>query len=91
MIKLLDSLPKKHSLYETVIVSANDILVELFLNKKISFIDIQKKLFRVLNSSQFLKYKNMSPKKIEDILYLNNYVRLKLIKNVYKSSWNDKN
>jgi|MDTG01.2.fsa_nt_gb 1-deoxy-D-xylulose-5-phosphate reductoisomerase len=91
MMKLLNFLPKKNSLYETVIVSANDVLVELFLNKKILFTDIQKKLFNVLNSKEFKKYKKIQPKKITDIVNLNNYVRLKLIKNVYKSSLNAKN
>ena len=33
MVKLLRNLPDKNSLYETVIVSANDTLVELFLKK----------------------------------------------------------
>ena len=42
MVKILKYLPKSSSLFETVIVSANDCLVELFLNKKIKFIDIQK-------------------------------------------------
>ena len=37
MVKLLNLLPKTHSLFETVIVSANDKLVELFLDNKIKF------------------------------------------------------
>ena len=36
MVKLLKYLPSKNSLFETVIVSANDTLVELFLKKKLS-------------------------------------------------------
>ena len=32
--KILKTLPKKDSLFETVLVSANDTLVNLFLNKK---------------------------------------------------------
>ena len=81
MVKLLNSLPPKQSLYETVIVSANDTLVELFLNNKIKFIDIQKKLFEIINKKKFLKYKNKFPKKIQDIVKLNNYVRLKTLEN----------
>ena len=45
MTKLLKFLSFKPSLFETVIVAANDTLVELFLNNKIRFIDIQKRLF----------------------------------------------
>ncbi len=85
MIKILKTLKNKHSLYETVIVSANDELVDLYLKKRIKFIDIQKKLFELIKSSQFLKYKKIYPQKIKDILELNNYVRLKINEKVYKS------
>lgn len=81
IVKLLNFLPPKQSLFETVIVSANDTLVELFLNNKIKFIDIQKKLFKIINKKKFLKLKNKYPKKIQDIVELNNYVRLKTLKN----------
>jgi len=85
MIKLLSLLPKKHSLFETVIVSANDVLVELFLDNKIKFTDIQKQLFSLIKMHQFSKYKKILPKNIKDIIKLNDYVRLKILKKVYKS------
>ena len=85
MVNLIKYLPKKNSLYETVIVSANDILVELFLKNKIKFTDIQKNLFKLIKSKEFIKYKKIYPKKINDIIKLNNYVRLKILKKVYKS------
>ncbi len=84
MIKLLNILSDKTSLYETVIVSTNDTLVELFLKQKIKFTDIQKKLFKIIKLKEFLKYKKLYPKKIKDILELNNYVRLNVQKKVYK-------
>ena len=37
MIKLLKLLPNKHSLYETILVSANDTLVNLFLSNMKQF------------------------------------------------------
>ncbi len=85
IIKTLQFLPNKISLYETVIVSANDCLVELFLNKKIKFSDIQKKLFKIIRSKEFLKYKKITPKNVKDIVVLNKYVRSKIQKKVYKS------
>ena len=85
MVKLFKYLPEKQSLFETIIVSANDKLVELFLKKKIKFTDIQKKLFYIIKSKEFSKYKKIYPIKAKDILELNNYVRLKVLKNVYKS------
>ena len=74
MVKILKLLPIKNSLFETVVVSANDTLVNLFLEKKISFLDIHKELFKVLKSNKYSKYKNQKPKKLSDIINLNNYV-----------------
>ena len=85
MIKLLDLLSEKHTLYDTVIVSANDTLVELFLQKKIKFTEINLKLFKFIKQKKFLKYKNIYPQKLNDIINLNKYVRLKVLENVYKS------
>ena len=81
MINLIKLLPKKQSLFETVIVSANDKLVELFLEKKISFLDIQRKLFKIIKKKEFLKFKNKSPKNLREISDLNKYVRLKISQN----------
>ena len=36
---------------------------------------------------EFSKYKNISPRKVKDIIDLKNYVRLKILKNVYKSRY----
>ena len=80
MTKLLKLLPNKQSLYETVIVSANDTLVDLYLTKKISFLDIHKYLLKIINLKEFLKFKKISPKKVKDIIELNEYVRLKCIR-----------
>ncbi len=85
MVKILNFIPNKNSLFETVIVSANDTLVELFLKNVIKFTDIQKKLFKIIKSKEFSKYRYIYPKKVRDIIILNNYVRLNILKNVYKS------
>ena len=85
VIKLLKILPKKNTLFETVLVSANDKLVDLFLNKIISFNSIHKELFKIMSLKEFKKLKKIYPKNIQDILKLNDYVRLKISKKVYKS------
>ncbi len=85
MVKLMKHLSIKSSLFETVIVSANDKLVDLFLNNKIKFTDIQKELFRIINLKEFQKFKKKSPNKINEIKKLNDYVHLKISKNVYKT------
>ena len=81
MVKLLNFLPKNHSLFETVIVAANDKLVELFIDNKIGFTDIQKKLFQIIKKKEFLRFKKKYPINIKEITDLNNYVRLKIAKN----------
>ena len=81
MIKLLNFLPDNNSLFETVIVAANDKLVELFLSNKIKFTDIQKKLFKTIKQKEFQKFKKILPLNISDITNLNNYVRLKIDEN----------
>ena len=85
VIKLLKILPKKNTLFETVLVSANDKLVDLFLNKIISFNSIHNELFKIMSLKEFKKLKKIYPKNIQDILKLNDYVRLKISKKVYKS------
>ena len=77
LTKLIRSLPNKDTLFETVIVSANDCLVENFLSKKIEFLDIAEIFFRIVNSKKFQKYRLKKPLNIEEIILLNKYVRFK--------------
>ena len=77
--KIINHLPKTDSLFETVLVSANDTLVELFLLNKISYNDIHHYLNKILSLKEFSKYKNKQPNNIREILLLNEYVRLKTL------------
>jgi 1-deoxy-D-xylulose-5-phosphate reductoisomerase len=76
-VKILDLIPDKISLYETILVSANDTLVEMFLKKKIKFNKIYLNLFKIINLNEFIKYKKKYPKNVNEITKLNSYVRLK--------------
>jgi len=77
-IKLIKMMPKKNSLYETIMVSANDELVDLFLKKKIQYTDIVKKLTFIMKLKEFYKYKHIYPKNFTQIKKLNLHVRLKV-------------
>ena len=77
-IKLLKKIPKKFSLFDTILVSANDYLVELFLNKKILFYEIYYLINYIINLKELQKFKRIKPSSIEDIMSLNKYVHLKL-------------
>tara|TARA_B100000886_G_scaffold337630_1_gene298759 strand:- start:3903 stop:5063 length:1161 start_codon:yes stop_codon:yes gene_type:complete len=78
ILKILNKLPEKPSLFETVIVSINDKLVKLFLNNRIKFTDISKKMNSILELSEFKKFKKLKVTKINDIMSLNNKVKIKL-------------
>ena len=60
-------------------VTINDELVKLFLNKKISYTNLIKKILKLISRKDFYKYKFIEPKKIDDILNLNNYIKSKII------------
>jgi len=78
LTKVINQLPDKSSLFETILVVSNDTLVNLFLNKKIEFYQISKLLLKFLKNKEFQKYKRKKAKKIQDIIELSKYVRLKL-------------
>tara|TARA_B110000027_G_C16077735_1_gene282149 strand:- start:845 stop:1372 length:528 start_codon:yes stop_codon:yes gene_type:complete len=78
VIKILNNMSKEDSLFETIIVSANDKLVNLFLKNKIKFIDISNILLKISNSSEFNKFKSIKPKNIGEIDDLAKYVSLKI-------------
>jgi 1-deoxy-D-xylulose-5-phosphate reductoisomerase len=80
LVKILLKQKNSNSLFDTIIVAANDELVYNFLNKKIKFTEISKKLLNFLNLKEFKKYKTIKPKNIESIEKLNKYVRIKINK-----------
>ena len=80
IIKILDKYPNYCSLYDTALVSINDELVNLFLDKKISFEDIFKNLIYILNLSSIKKLKKIVPKSYKEINKINDFVRLKTFK-----------
>ena len=84
VVKILNKLSHKSSLYETLIVSTNDKLVNLFLNNQINFLDIQKYLLIILNNKKFKKFKKIEPKKVSEIINLDKYLHTKIRELIYK-------
>jgi len=82
LLDLIKRLPIKDSLFETVIVSANDCLVKLFLDKKIRFTDISKILLKITNMIIFKNFKKRIPKKVSDIIKTKDFTE-KFINNFY--------
>ena len=77
-LKLLKKLPEKNSLFETVLVTVNDEVVKLFLEKKIKFTDIHKIISKTISSKKYLKYKKKPANNLNKIINLNKFVRLKM-------------
>jgi len=78
LVDIIKNMPNKTSLYETVLVSANDEYVKQYLNNSIKFTDIHSKLLKFIKKKEFTKYKRIFPKNIKDIIRVNNYVRMKI-------------
>ena len=76
-IKILRMIPNKISLYETIMVSANDQLVGLFLDGKINFSDVARLLKKIMKMNIFMKYKKRVPKNFNELINLSKFVRLK--------------
>ena len=77
VIKLLNKIPNNESLFETLLVTMNDELVDLFLTKQVSFQNISKNLIKFLNLNVFVKYTRQKLNNLAQIVKLNNFVRLK--------------
>ena len=77
LVKILNYVPKTDTLFETLLVSANDELVDLFLKNKISFEEISTKLKQIISHKDFLKYRQKKLNNLTQIEKLNEFVRLK--------------
>ena len=78
LTKILNNLPEKSSLFETILVSINDKLVELFLDNKIKYTDISKKMHNILRLKNLKKYKMTSVKNINEIIKINRETKSKV-------------
>ena len=72
--KIINELPEKGSLFETALVTANDQLVHLYLNKRIQFKQIASNLIKIINLKEIKLLKKKYPKNVSEILKINSYV-----------------
>ena len=76
-IKVLNKINNNNTLFETVLVSANDELVDMYIRNRIKFLEINKYLFKILKYEKYSNLIRTKPKKISDIVNLSEEVRLK--------------
>ena len=81
-LNILKHIPKKDSLFETVLVTINDELVDMFLNKKIQYKDIFFYLFKIINFKILKKYYMITPNSIRQILNVKNLTKKIVNENV---------
>ena len=67
LLTVLNLVPEKSSYFETILITINDSLVDMYLNNNINYISIHKNLLRLIKSPFFSKYYKLKPKNIYDI------------------------
>jgi len=82
-IKLINKFENKETLQETIIVLANDELVNLFLLKKINFTDIISILQKLINMKNLKNYSQKKPGNISSLFFLKKKIKSKINEMIY--------
>ena len=78
-IKLINKCLTSGILTPTIVNAANEVLVSMFLNKKIGFLDIVSKINEIFKDKDFKKYATRNAASINDVKISDNWARLKTI------------
>ena len=78
-VKLINKCFKLGFSTPVIINASNEVLVNLFLNGKIGFLDIVKTLNKIIKDKEFKKYAKRKAKTVKDIMIIDNWTRLKTI------------
>ncbi len=81
-LNLLKLIPDQDSLFETILISVNDELVKMFLNKEIEFKDLSLYLLKIINFKILKKYCKVKPKSIKQIISVRNFAKVMVNKYV---------
>ena len=76
-VKLINKCLNFGYLAPTIINASNEVLVKLFLAKKIGFLDIVNTINKIIKDKDFKKYARRKPMTINDIKIADNWARLK--------------
>ena len=76
-IKLISRCLDLGLLTPTIVNASNEVLVNLFLNNKIGFLDIVRTINKIFKDKEFKKYATRKPASIKDIQIADNWARLK--------------
>ena len=87
-VKILNLLPNQSSLFETAVITANDELVKSYIDNKIRYHQIISHLLNFLKKKEIIKLKRNKNFTLKELFNLNKYVRITILKNIYKN-YND--
>ena len=76
-IKLITRCLNSGLLAPTIVNASNEVLVNLFLAKKIGFLDIVKTINKIFKDKDFKKYATRNSASIKEIKMIDNWTRLK--------------
>jgi len=76
-IKLISRCFNSGLLAPTIVNASNEVLVNLFLNNKIGFLDIVETINEIFKDKEFKKYATRNPASVKDIQMTDNWARLK--------------
>jgi len=78
-IKLIKKCLSLGPLTSTIVNASNEELINLFLKRKVSFLDIVKTINKIIKGKEFNKYARKKPTSIKDILIADKWARLKTL------------
>ena len=78
-IKLIPKCLKSGLLTPTIVNASNEVLVNLFLAKKIGFLDIVETINKIFKDKDFKKYAKRNPSSLKEIKMIDSWARLKTI------------
>ena len=78
-IKLIPKCLNLGLLTPTIVNASNEVLVNLFLAKKIGFLDIVKIINKIFKDKDFKKYAKRNPSSLKEIKMIDSWARLKTI------------
>tara|TARA_Y100000590_G_scaffold69164_1_gene75454 strand:+ start:3924 stop:5084 length:1161 start_codon:yes stop_codon:yes gene_type:complete len=78
-VKLISKCLEPKSLTPTIVNASNEVLVNLFLAKKIGFLDIVETINKIFKDKDFKKYAKRNPSSLKEIKAADKWARLKTI------------
>jgi len=76
-INFIKNVKNKNTFFETILITANDEIVKLYLEEKVHFVDIYRLTKKIIKLNYFKKYLNKCPKNSNEIINLAKKVRFK--------------